>query len=258
MKRKIYQPHFTLSLHGVFNLCQAIGGSSRSTEHKLAMELGIDAILMNGPIPILSEMVLCSSCTAFISQATKSHIFCIIVNVLSGQGLCEMLYVNLCFVSQDKSRISMVVSWATSSIFWLYSNQRSLLEISCKEPPRNESLLSKILRLLVASVILGKISSIFHGKSVDLAGNTSETLCSFLDNAYERAETAKSCSVNDTLAVIILHLQDHMPKNSDSLPSVIAALCLLLLDRSSKQGRLGLFCTLIMKSSNEPKLIYQF
>jgi nucleolar pre-ribosomal-associated protein 1 len=54
MKRKIYQPHFTLSLHGVFNLCQAIGGSSRSTEHKLAMELGIDAVLMNGPIPILS------------------------------------------------------------------------------------------------------------------------------------------------------------------------------------------------------------
>ena len=70
MKRKIYQPHFTLSLHGVFNLCQAIGGSSRSTEHKLAMELGIDAILMNGPIPFFSEMVLCS-CTAFISQATK-------------------------------------------------------------------------------------------------------------------------------------------------------------------------------------------
>lgn len=210
MKRKIYQPHFTLSLHGVFNLCQAIGGSSRSTEHKLAMELGIDAILMNGPIPILSEM--------------------------------------------DKSRISMVVSWATSSIFWLYSNQRSLLEISCKEPPRNESLLSKILRLLVASVILGKISSIFHGKSVDLAGNTSETLCSFLDNAYERAETAKSCSVNDTLAVIILHLQDHMPKNSDSLPSVIAALCLLLLDRSSKQvnkhlaynrGKIEMLCSKI-------------
>jgi nucleolar pre-ribosomal-associated protein 1 len=70
MKRKIYQPHFTFSLHGVFNLCQATGGSSRSAEHKLAMELGIDAILMNGPMPILSEMVLCS-CTAFISQAAK-------------------------------------------------------------------------------------------------------------------------------------------------------------------------------------------
>ncbi|OQU82370.1 hypothetical protein SORBI_3006G221600 [Sorghum bicolor] len=212
MKRKIYQPHFTLSLHGVFNLCQAIGGSSRSTEHKLAMELGIDAILMNGPIPILSEM--------------------------------------------DKSRISMVVSWATSSIFWLYSNQRSLLEISCKEPPRNESLLSKILRLLAASVILGKISSISHGKSVDLTRNTSslESLRSFLGDACERVETATSCSANDTLAVIILYLQDHVAKNSDSLPSVVTALCLLLLDRSSKQvnkhladnrGKIEMLCSKI-------------
>lgn len=172
-----------------------------------------------------------------------------------------MLYVNLCFVSQDKSRISMVVSWATSIIFWLYSNQRSLLETSCKEPPRNESLLSKILRLLAASVILGKISSISHGRSVDLARSTSslETLRSFLDDACERVETAKSCSANDTLAVIILYLQDHVAKNSDSLPSVIMALCLLLLDRSSKQGTLGLCCILmlIMKSFNVPKLIYQ-
>ncbi|CAD6259524.1 unnamed protein product [Miscanthus lutarioriparius] len=212
MKRKIYQPHFTLSLHGVFNLCQAIGGSSGSTEHKPAMELGIDAILMNGPIPFFSEM--------------------------------------------DKSRISMVVSWATSSIFWLYSNQRSLLEISCKEPPRNESLLSKILRLLAASVILGKISSISHGKSVDLARSTSslETLRSFLDDACERVETATSCSANDTLAVIILYLQDHVAKNSDSLPSVVTALCLLLLDRSSKQvnkhlannrGKIEMLCSKI-------------
>ncbi|RCV36782.1 hypothetical protein SETIT_8G009000v2 [Setaria italica] len=193
MKRKIYQPHFTLSLHGVFNLCQATVGSSRSAEHKLTMELGIDAILMNGPMPILSEM--------------------------------------------DKSRISMVVSWATSNIFWLYPNQRSILEISSKESPINESPLSKLLRLLVASVILGRISSISHGKSGDLARSTSNlgTLHSFLNDAYERVETVESCSANDTLAVIILYLQDHVQKNSDSLPSVVMALCLLLLDRSSKQ-----------------------
>jgi nucleolar pre-ribosomal-associated protein 1 len=96
------------------------------------------------------------------------------------------------------------------------------------------------LRLLAASVILGKISSISHGKSVDLARSTSslETLRSFLDDACERVETATSCSASDTLAVIILYLQDHVAKNSDSLPSVVTALCLLLLDRSSKQGTL--------------------
>ncbi|CAN6250215.1 unnamed protein product [Urochloa humidicola] len=212
MKRKIYQPHFTLSLHGVFSLCQATGGSFTSAEHKLAMELGVDAILMNGPMPILSEM--------------------------------------------DKSRISMVVSWATSNIFWLYSNQRSLLEISSKEPPINESPLSKLLRLLVASVILGRISRISHGKSGDLARSTSSlgTLHSFLNDAYERVETVESCSANDTLAVIILYLQDHVPKNSDSLPSVVMALCSLLLDRSSKQvnkyladnrGKIEMLCSKI-------------
>lgn len=130
----------------------------------------------------------------------------------------------------------MVVSWATSNIFWLYS----MLEISSKESPINESPLSKLLRLLVASVILGRISSISHGKSGDLARSTSNlgTLHSFLNDAYERVETVESCSANDTLPVIILYLQDHVQKNSDSLPSVVMALCLLLLDRSSKQGTL--------------------
>jgi nucleolar pre-ribosomal-associated protein 1 len=77
MKRKIYQSHFTLSLHGVFNLCQATVGST-STEHKLTMELGIDAILMNGPMPILSEMVL-YSCTAFKSLSTKSTFLALLI-----------------------------------------------------------------------------------------------------------------------------------------------------------------------------------
>jgi len=212
MKRKIYQPHFTFSLHGLFNLCQATGGSSRSAEHKLAMELGIDAILMNGPMPILSEV--------------------------------------------DKSRISMVVSWAISNIFWLYPIQRSLFETSSKETPINESPLSKLLRLLVASVILGRISSISHGKSGDLARSTSSlgTLHSFLNDAYERVETVESCMGNEMLAVIILYLQDHVQRNSDSLPSVVMALCLLLLNRSSKQvnkhlannrGKIEMLCSKI-------------
>ncbi|XP_039774061.1 uncharacterized protein LOC120641844 isoform X2 [Panicum virgatum] len=212
MKRKIYQPHFAFSLHGVFNLCQATGGSSRSAEHKLAVELGIDAILMNGPVPILSEV--------------------------------------------DKSRISMVVSWATSNIFWLYPNQRPLFETSSKETPINESALSKLLRLLVASVILGRISSISHGKIGDLARSTSSlgTLHSFLNDANERVETVESCMANEMLATIILYLQDHVQRNSDSLPSVVMTLCLLLLNRSSKQvnkqlannrGKIEMLCSKI-------------
>uniref|UniRef100_A0A0D9W9S3 Nucleolar pre-ribosomal-associated protein 1 N-terminal domain-containing protein n=1 Tax=Leersia perrieri TaxID=77586 RepID=A0A0D9W9S3_9ORYZ len=58
MKRKIYQPHFSLSLHGINKLCQTIGGNSRSIELKLAIELSIDVVLMNGPLPVVSEMDL--------------------------------------------------------------------------------------------------------------------------------------------------------------------------------------------------------
>ncbi|TVU16596.1 hypothetical protein EJB05_40168 [Eragrostis curvula] len=40
-------------------------------------------------------------------------------------------------------------------------------------------------------------------------------------------------TANDTLAIIILYLQNHAQNSSDSLPSVVMALCLLLLDTSS-------------------------
>ncbi|TVU16117.1 hypothetical protein EJB05_39668 [Eragrostis curvula] len=213
MKRKIYQPHFTLSLHGIFSMCQAIGGCSRSTELKLAIELGIDAILMNGPLPILSEM--------------------------------------------DKSRISMVVSRAILNIFWLHSNQSSVSEMSCEEPVRNESPLSKTLRWLVASVILGRISSISHEKSGDLGQSTNSlvTLRCLLDDAYVNVEMVDKRSANDTLAIIILYLQNHAQNSSDSLPSVVMALCLLLFDSSSnpavnkylgdKRGTIEMLCSKI-------------
>ena len=153
----------------------------------------------------------------------------------------------------------MVVSWAISNIFWLYPIQRSLFETSSKETPINESALSKLLRLLVASVILGRISSISHGKIGDLARSTSSlgTLHSFLNDAYERVETVESCMGNEMLAVIILYLQDHVQRNSDSLPSVVMALCLLLLNRSSKQGTPRLCCILMLaiKSLDVSKLV---
>uniref|UniRef100_A0ACD5ZGX9 Uncharacterized protein n=1 Tax=Avena sativa TaxID=4498 RepID=A0ACD5ZGX9_AVESA len=187
MKRKIYQPHFTLSLHGIFKLCQAIDGHSRSTELKLTMELGTDVVLMNGPLPILSET--------------------------------------------DKSRTVMVVSWVTSNVFWS-SNKKSVLEeMSREEPLKNECLLSKILRWLVASVILGRISRISPEKS-----NCPGTLQSFLNCTHERVEMVDSqAAANERLAAIILYLQDRVKGNNDTLPSVVTALCLLLLDRCGKQ-----------------------
>jgi nucleolar pre-ribosomal-associated protein 1 len=153
----------------------------------------------------------------------------------------------------------MVVSWATSNILWLHRNQRSDLEVSCEEPLRNETLLSKILRWLVASVILGRISCISHGRSGGHGqkNNSLEILQTFLKDPYEKVKTVDNCSANGTLAITILYLQNHLLKNSDSLPSVVMALCLLLLDASSKQGICCRIFKLIMKIFEESELIYQ-
>ncbi|XBI52945.1 hypothetical protein VPH35_035250 [Triticum aestivum] len=179
MKRKIYQPHFTLSLHGIFKLCQAIDGNSRSIELKPSMELGTDV---------------------------------------------------------DKSRSVMVVSWVTSNIFWL-CKQKSAAEMSCEEPLNNECLLSKILRWLVASVILGRISRISPEKRGGLATSTNSpgTLQSFLNHSSETFEMADSHVADEALAAIILYLQGHVKKKIDTLPSVVTALSLLLVDRCSEQ-----------------------
>jgi nucleolar pre-ribosomal-associated protein 1 len=125
----------------------------------------------------------------------------------------------------------MVVSWVTSNIFWL-SNNKSVREMSCEEPLKYECLLSKILRWLVASVILGRISRISPEKS-----NCPGTLQSFLNRTYESVEMVDSHVANERLAIIIIYLQDRVKRNSDTLPSVVTALCLLLLDRCSKQGK---------------------
>jgi nucleolar pre-ribosomal-associated protein 1 len=126
----------------------------------------------------------------------------------------------------------MVVSWVTSNIFW-FSNKKTVLEMPWEEPIKNECLLSKILRWLVASVILGRISCISPENS-----NCPGTLQTFLNRTYERVEMVDSHVANERLAVIILYLQDRVKRNSDTLPSVVTALCLLLLDRCSKQGKL--------------------
>lgn len=55
-KRKVYQPHFTLSFEGLYQLCEAVdaycGGSYGSTA-----EIGLKAILMSTPPISILHMV---------------------------------------------------------------------------------------------------------------------------------------------------------------------------------------------------------
>lgn len=59
--RKIFQPHFTLSLEGLFRLCQAICIEFHNMEFNLTIKLAIDTILMSTPVPVASHMVITST-----------------------------------------------------------------------------------------------------------------------------------------------------------------------------------------------------
>ncbi|KAI4965328.1 hypothetical protein ZWY2020_054798 [Hordeum vulgare] len=180
MKRKIYQPHFTLSIHGIFKLCQAIDGNSRSIKLKLPMELGTDVILMSGPLPILLQTQSKSKCSKLLL------LYC-------DQYLKLHNHFLLLFVNDRINRNCDGCFMGNFNIFWL-CKQKSAVEMLCEEQLNSECLLSKILRWL-------------------------------------------SCA-NEALAAIILYLQGH-EKKSDTLPSVLTTLCLLLLDRCSERALVG-------------------
>ncbi|XP_072970894.1 uncharacterized protein [Typha angustifolia] len=201
-KRKIYQPHFTLSFDGIVMLYRAINGELSNTNFSLTMELGIDVILMSAPVPIISHL--------------------------------------------DKVNLSKVLIWAVSVSLQLFSNRRFLtnkldpnLLISIEEQGE-ECRISKILRWVTASVIIGIISqsSLKTRTHALLSGPDIKSVQSLLEYVIiEDGEVVKSCDANETLAVKILYLQQLLGRNNECLPSVILSLCLLLLNTSSPRVR---------------------
>ena len=56
-KRMIYQPHFTISFEGLFQLYLAINDEFSSTHCAVTNELGVMTILMCTPVPVKSKLV---------------------------------------------------------------------------------------------------------------------------------------------------------------------------------------------------------
>ncbi|KAJ6752247.1 hypothetical protein OIU85_002652 [Salix viminalis] len=141
-KREIYQPHFTLTFEGLFQIYQALdvfntAGPSASSE------LGLKTILMGFP------------------------------------------RVDIFHMNQEK--LSSFLLWAVSTAMKSNSSQiinakdsHANLTINLEETPSEESLISKLLRWLVASVILGKLS----GKLNDLLGVNFTVLPSVVSSLY--------------------------------------------------------------------------
>ncbi|XP_042478161.1 uncharacterized protein LOC122059441 isoform X2 [Macadamia integrifolia] len=198
-KRKMYQPHITLSFEGLFQLFLAIDDGFNNMESGLTTELGLRAILMSTP-PI------------FIFQ-------------------------------KDREKFSKLVIWAICATLQSTSMQTSLLNgsepnitIFSEKEQCEDSLISKLLRWITASVILGRVSTnSYLAKTISSQISNIETLQSLLDHIKKgNGESRASSYDNDkALAAMILYLQQLLGSKCSVLPSVISALCLLLLSDAS-------------------------
>ncbi|CAN0924954.1 Nucleolar pre-ribosomal-associated protein 1 [Linum grandiflorum] len=171
-KRKIYQPHFTLSSEGLVQIFQAYNERDGAISFEDA-ELGLQAILMSIPPPDIFLM--------------------------------------------EEATISQFLMWAISVALASDSKRSAEAEEEC--------FLLKLLRWIVASVILGKLAR------TQFSGRPTSNLQCLLE--YARTEEARDeCKLKNSqemLAAAILHIQQLLGMECSMLPSSISALCLLLL-----------------------------
>ncbi|KAL3830073.1 hypothetical protein ACJIZ3_018875 [Penstemon smallii] len=194
-KNKICQPHFTLSDEGLFQLYEVVDVCSK-TRCNATMVLGLKAILMSSP-PI---------------------------NILR----------------MDQEKLLKFLRWAVTTAIQSESTEElqpedsdyNLLAVSGKNSPE-DSLVSKLLRWLTASVIRGKlsckISKLKPGSFSERPSlHTLQSLLEFHEEGF--GEYAGY----DILAVPIIYLLQLLGFSHGFLPSVVSALCLLLLSSSSE------------------------
>ncbi|XP_073128794.1 uncharacterized protein [Henckelia pumila] len=196
-KRKIYQPHFTLTETGLFQLCEAIDIRSK-TSCDLSMILGLEAVLMSAP-PI---------------------------NIL------RMDHKNLLKLLQW----SVTIAVQSNSMGMLQSEDSEYHLINLFMKKQDEvSLASKLLRWLTASVILGNISSKLSkfNSAILLERSSLRTLQSLLEFNEQGFGEDVGCDSKDVLATSIIYLLQLVGFSHSLLPSAVAALCLLLRSGSS-------------------------
>ncbi|KAI3458963.1 hypothetical protein Pfo_015626 [Paulownia fortunei] len=198
-KRKIYQPHFTLSVEGLFQLYDAVEVCSK-TVCNLGMGLGLKAVLMSTP-PV----------TIFRMDREK---------------LLKFLRWAVATAIQSKSKKVLLPE----------DSDYHLIAVSGKKPPK-DSLVSKLLRWLTASVILGKISCKLSKLNNDsfLERPSLHTLQSWLGCHEKGFGENAGYGCEDVLAASIFYLLQLVGFSHKLLPSAVSALCLLLLSDSSSE-----------------------
>jgi nucleolar pre-ribosomal-associated protein 1 len=117
-----------------------------------------------------------------------------------------------------------------------------------KEQEGKECLVSKLLRWLSASIIIGKFSDLslksresFHENRMQIRTLDSLIRCMIRDGDGDTG-AIEDCEVNDTLGAIILYLRQIVRRStSDSASSMLLSLSLLLLNSSSESGNSALY-----------------
>ncbi|PON51517.1 Nucleolar pre-ribosomal-associated protein [Parasponia andersonii] len=136
----------------------------------------------------------------------------------------------------SKEKLSSFLQWAISSALQSESAivrqskvSQHCLSVISEEEQSEDSLVSKLLRWLTASVILGKLA--IKSKVLDpkIGSTLKDLLCSFEPAETECEESREDRSnCDEFLASTILHLQLLVGTNYKVLPSVISALSVLL------------------------------
>ncbi|KAK7305112.1 hypothetical protein VNO77_43012 [Canavalia gladiata] len=196
-KRKIYQPHFTLSIEGLYQMHQA-GSLCNQATNNINPDFALEAILMNAP-PV----------SIFLMNQEKLQGF--------------LIWAITTAIQSEPTQT-------------LGSNESQFLRNNLREEVQENSMVSTFLRWLTASVIMGKLHKISDNMDSGFAEtNNLESLHSLLvyvDNSSGQRHDSK-IDAEELLASTIFYLQLLLGINHEVLPSVVCALCLLTFGASN-------------------------
>ncbi|CAF2072169.1 uncharacterized protein LOC106445539 [Brassica napus] len=219
--RKMYQPHFTITIDGILQLFEAVANCD-SPEVEASAERGLDTILMSTPpfelicmdADKLRRFLLWGTSTALKSDLKK------------GSKPSES--------HQDTKTLT--------------------------EEPQEETMVAKFLRWLLASVILGKLySKANDSEPAVLSKTTPESLLTLLEYFKTMNLEGSETKSEHIIGEVIVYLQQLSSTNYSVLPSVVCALSSLLLRNgleiagSESDGDYKLIKSLCSRISSPPE-----
>ncbi|KAI4306089.1 hypothetical protein L6164_029398 [Bauhinia variegata] len=197
-KRKVYQPHFTLSIEGIYKMFQVVNACNHATIC-INPVFALEAILMNAP-PTSIFLMNVEKLESFLMWAAETAL------------------------KSESSKKLMAKE----------SHVDSAKDYGEQQEPKENSLISKLLRWLTASVIIGKLCEKSEDtKSAEVVNlNSLHSLLEHVQNSSGQRNKSK-IGGEELLATMILYLQQLLGINCNVLPSVVSALCILLFGASS-------------------------